>query len=256
MQGIGDQQEGHAAVEQGEVAHHVEDGLLLRALDMGRADELGATSILRARAGGDDLGHRFAPSDERTGIGLEVRAGLDGHGLAREHGVVDQDLSGEGANIGGHDGTERQLDHVPLDQFGRYQRLPCTVAKRRGRQGQASLQRVQGRLCTALLEEAQGRVENQQKCHRRGLDILPERQLQDDGRLQHPRDGRPELLQGPSDRTLDHLHDGIRPVGREAAPCLAARQAGGRIEGRTIHSPCPAPRAAPAGARESWEARS
>jgi len=119
MHGVHDQQDGHAAIEQSEVAHHAKNRLLLGAFDMGGADEFGATPEFRARARRHDFGDCLAPPDKRAGIGLEAGSGFDRHGFTGEHRLVNEDGSIDQSNIGRDDGAERQLDHVALYQFGR-----------------------------------------------------------------------------------------------------------------------------------------
>jgi hypothetical protein len=119
MHRISDQQDGHAAIEQGEVAHYAKNCLLLGAFDMGGADELGAAPEFGARARRDDFGHRLAPPDKSAGIGLEAGPGFDRHGFAGEHRLIDENGSAYQSHIAGDDGAERELDHVALYQFGR-----------------------------------------------------------------------------------------------------------------------------------------
>ena len=91
IHGITGQQDGHAAVEQSQVAHHAKNRLLLGAFDMGGTDEFGAAPEFRARARRDDFGHRRAAPDQRARIGLEASVSLDRHGFAGEHRLVDED---------------------------------------------------------------------------------------------------------------------------------------------------------------------
>ena len=77
----------------GEIAHHAQNRLLLRAHDMGGADELRGAAELGARAGRRDLRHRLAAPHQRPGIGLHARAGFDGDRFAGEHGLVEQDFA-------------------------------------------------------------------------------------------------------------------------------------------------------------------
>ena len=69
----------------------------------------------------------------------------------------------------------------------------------------------------------------------RSLDILSERQLQQDRRFKHPRNRRPQLSQGPVDRMLDHILYGIRSVGCEKLPGFVARESGRGIGGCATH---------------------
>ena len=114
MHGIGDEQDGHAAVEQCEVAHDAKNRLLLGAFDMRGANEFGAAPEFCARARRDDFSYRLAPPDKRAGISLKARPGLNWDGFA----------------------GERQLHHITLHQFGRRQCFPDAVAPRRCLHGQ------------------------------------------------------------------------------------------------------------------------
>ena len=74
--GIGHQHHDDDAVEHGEIAHHAQHRLLLRADDMGGADQLRGAAELGARSGRRDLRHRLAAPHQRPGIGLHARRRL------------------------------------------------------------------------------------------------------------------------------------------------------------------------------------
>jgi hypothetical protein len=185
------EQDGHGAIEQREIAHDAKNRLLLGAFDMSGADEFRAAAEFRARAGGDDFGHRLAPPDQRAGIGCKTGPRLDRHGFASEHRLVDQNGAVDQPNVSRNDGAERQLDHVALHQFGRWQRFPDAVAPRRCGQRQAGFQRVECRLGAALLEKSQADIEQQENCDGGGFKIFAEPQLQQDRRFEHPRNRCP-----------------------------------------------------------------
>lgn len=93
----------------------------------------------------------------------------------------------------------------------------------------------EGRLSTALLDECEARVEHQQECDRRCLSVFTQHQLQKDRGLEHPRHRRPHLAKGSADRMLHHILNCVRPVGRETATGLVARQAGCGIRRYSSH---------------------
>jgi hypothetical protein len=86
---------------------------------MGGADEFGAAPEFRARARCCNFSHRLAPPDKRAGISLKARPGFNRDGFAGEQRLIDEDGAVYQSNIGGNNGTERQLHHVSLHQFGR-----------------------------------------------------------------------------------------------------------------------------------------
>ena len=116
--GIGDQHHDDDAVEHGEIAHHAQHRLLLRADDMGGAHELRGAAELGARSGRRDLRHRLAAPYQRSGEGLDARAGFDGNRFAGEHGLVEQDFSPGECHIRRDHAAERQLHHVARHQLG------------------------------------------------------------------------------------------------------------------------------------------
>jgi hypothetical protein len=67
----------HDAIERGEVTHHAQNRLLLRADDMGGSHELHGATELSARSGCRDLCDRLASPYQRPGIGLHARARFD-----------------------------------------------------------------------------------------------------------------------------------------------------------------------------------
>src|ERR1039458_6294211 len=114
MHGVGDQQNGHAAIEQSEVAYHEKNRLLLGAFDIGGTDELGATPEFRARPRRYDFGYGPPPADQRACICLKARASFDWHGFAGEHRLVDKDGSVDQSNVGGEDRKSTRLNSSHL----------------------------------------------------------------------------------------------------------------------------------------------
>jgi hypothetical protein len=73
---------------------------------MGSADELRGAAELGARSGCRDLSHSLAAPYQRPRIGFQAWASFDGHRLAGEHGLVEQDFSPGEAHIRGDHATE------------------------------------------------------------------------------------------------------------------------------------------------------
>ena len=73
---------------------------------MGSADELRGAAELGAHPGRRDLSHRLAAPYQRPCIGLDTRAGFDGHRFPGEHGLVKQDFSPGEVHIRGNHGAE------------------------------------------------------------------------------------------------------------------------------------------------------
>jgi hypothetical protein len=74
---------------------------------LGASNELRGPSELGANPGRDDFADCFASPYQGAGVCLRARAGFDGQGLARKHGLIDQDRSIEQADVRGDDGAER-----------------------------------------------------------------------------------------------------------------------------------------------------
>src|ERR1019366_1134722 len=91
-------------------------------------------------------------------------------------------------------------------------RFPNAVAPRRCGHSQAGFQDFERRLGAAFLKKSQARIEYQEKRDGRTFDIIAKRQLQQHRRLEHPRNWRPQLFQGPIDWMLDRILNGIRSV--------------------------------------------
>jgi hypothetical protein len=91
--GVGDQTTMTTPLNDGEIAHHAQHRLLLRALDVRGADEFRGAAELCARPGRGDLRHGFAAAHQRARIGLHAGAGLDGNRFSGKHRLVEQDFS-------------------------------------------------------------------------------------------------------------------------------------------------------------------
>ncbi len=126
---IRDQKRRKRAIDAGEIHDNSQHGLLLRTGDMRRAHKLGGAPELGMRPGRDHLGHGFPPADQRSGKRLMARLGLDRHGLAREHGLIELHRTLADPCVGWHDATKRQLDNVTRDKICRRQDRPSTIAQ-------------------------------------------------------------------------------------------------------------------------------
>ena len=105
--GIPHQQHDEDAIEQGEIAHHAQNSLLLRTFDVRGANQFRRASKFGARSGGRDLRHRLTAPHQRSGIGFEAGPCFDGYRFAGEHGLVEQDLAFGQTHVRGNHGAER-----------------------------------------------------------------------------------------------------------------------------------------------------
>ena len=126
-QRIDRQQNSHGAVEQRQIAHDTQNGLLLRAFNLRALNEFGRPSEFGPCPRSNDFSDGFPASYQSACIGLRARPGLDRQGLAREHGLIDQDRSIEDAHVGRDDGAERQLDQITRHERSRRNRRPTPV---------------------------------------------------------------------------------------------------------------------------------
>ena len=115
---IGDEKGGNTAIDEGKVAYHPEDRLLLRAFDMGGAHQFGGASEFAARARRGDFGDGLAALHQRPGIGLVAWTGFDRQRLAGDHRLVEQHAPRDQADIGGDHGAETELDNIAGHQPG------------------------------------------------------------------------------------------------------------------------------------------
>ncbi len=77
--GIPHQHHNEDAIEHGEIAHHAQNGLLLRTFDVRGANQLRGASKLCARSGRCNLRNGFAAPHQRSGKCFEARPGFDGY---------------------------------------------------------------------------------------------------------------------------------------------------------------------------------
>src|ERR1022692_238905 len=95
------------AIEHGEIAHHTQNGLLLRTFDVRGANQIRRASKLCARSGRRDHRDRLTAPHQRSGISFEPGASFDRNGFAGEHGLVKQHRPLSQAHVGGNHGPER-----------------------------------------------------------------------------------------------------------------------------------------------------
>ena len=196
--GIRHQDHDDEAIYDGEIAHHAQNGLLLRTFDVRGANQLRRASKLCARSGRRNLRNRFTAPHQRPRISFEPGAGFDGNGFAGEHGLVEQHRSLSQTHIGRNHGAERQLHHIARHQAGSGHGGPDTIAADRRVQREPRLQRGKSRLSAPFLEKPESRVEGQENRDDRSLDVLAEDNFQHDRSLEHPWNRRPELGQRPA----------------------------------------------------------
>ena len=189
-----------AAIEDGEIAHHAQNGLLLGAFDVRGANQLRRASELCACAGGRHFRDSFAAPHQRSRIGFEPGSSFDRNGFAGEHGLVEQDLAFGQSHVGGNHGSERQLHNIAGYQSGSRHGGPGIVATDRRVQREPRFQRVQSRLRSPFLEESESGVEGQENRDNSSFDVFAEDNLKHDRSFQHPGNRRPELSQCPAKR--------------------------------------------------------
>ena len=118
-----------------------------------------------------------------------------------------------------------QMDDIAGHQFLGRQRGPGAVAAHAGLHVQLLAQERQRLLRAAFLQQAQHRIQHEQSADHRRLHFLTEKELDDDGGFQQPRDGRPEPLDEVPQRVGFLLH---HRIGAELLqPALAPRRCSG-----------------------------
>ena len=180
---------------------------------MGGADQLRSATEFCASAGRSDLGCSLASPNQSAGIGLSSHPGVNRHGFAGEHGLVEENVSRDQARICWNDAAEREFNNVAGHQIGGGDTDPDAIPADRGRQREARLQGRQSMLRPSLLHQADDSVERQQTSDHSGLDVFAEPEFEYDRGLQHPRYGRPELFQRAPPRMLRSVRN---TVGAEA----------------------------------------
>jgi hypothetical protein len=172
------------------------------------------------------MAHGLAAADERARIGVSTGASINGDRLPCQHGLIDQDQPRIEPDVRWHHCAQRQFYDVAQHDRGSGDRLPNTIAADGGGQGQAGFECVECRLRASLLKIAKRRVHHQKQCNDAGLGVGPRTQLQQNGRFQHPRHGRPQLLQRTPGRVLGDIRDGVGTAALQKARRLRTAQAG------------------------------
>ena len=145
---------------------------------------------------------RLAAAHQRAGISGLAGSGLDRHRFARDPRLVEQYRALDDAYVAWDEHAERQVHHVARHQHGRGQLDPFAVAPDPRAKRQPLFEELKRSVGTALLEHAEGDVENQKGADHQRFDIFPCRDLQDDRRFEHPRHRRPEVARESYDGML------------------------------------------------------
>jgi hypothetical protein len=211
-------------VDDRQVAHHAEHGLLLTTLDVRNPHQLGRTAEIGAGSGRNDLSRRLAPTHERTGTGDFSGLGFGRDRLAREHRLIKKHCAGDDPKIGGNDAAERGLHDVARNEIGCWRIDPRAVAPDARFQREPLLEQRESCIGTIFLENAEPDIEDQQCCDHQWLEALAERDLQRDRRLEHPRHRRPEMAHDPRHRVGTLFGHRIRAKFQEPAGSLRRRQ--------------------------------
>jgi hypothetical protein len=222
--GISEERDHDHAVHRGEVAHHAEDRFLLRARHMGGPHQLGRSTEFRARSRRRHLGQRLAAPNQRASKRLASRPGLDRQRLAGDHRLVEKDIAGDEAHIGGDDAAERQLHQIAWNQLRRGNVGPAAVAPHARGKREARFEGGDGRLSPPLVKESERGVEDQQHCDDARLDVLAEKELQHDRRFEEAGNRRHELAQDQAQRMDRRIGRRIRAAFGEPALRLGARE--------------------------------
>ena len=117
------------------------------------------------------------------------------------------------------------MHHVARHQRGRRQFDPLTVALDPCSERQPLFEELERGISTALLEHAEGDVENQKDADHQSFDVFPSGDLQDDRSFEHPRHRRPEMARESFDGMLALVGHRIRSGLRQTLGGLLAGEA-------------------------------
>ena len=178
------------------------------------------SSAVRPKAvrppGGRDPAGRLAPLHHRAGEGHRRGGGLDRERFAGERRLVEQQVALAQEGVGRDQVARAHVDHVPGDEAGGGLHLPAPITQHASLDRQAAAEQCQRAPGPALLREGQHRVEHEQGGDDGGLAAAAEEQLQEDGELQHPRHGGPELPEQVHPPPAALLGRGVRAVARQS----------------------------------------
>ena len=141
--GVNDNERGHRAIDDGEIARHAENCGLLRAGGAGDAHQFGRTAEIRLGSGRRHLGDGLAAAHQRAGVDLAAEAGIGRKRFPGEHRLVDHDRSRHEGRIGRNQSTERQPDGIAGNEFCRRHAPPFAVAAHQGGRRKPPFERSQ-----------------------------------------------------------------------------------------------------------------
>ena len=183
-------------------------------------------------AGGGDDGFHLALLGDRTAV--DDIAGLlrDRQRLSRQRRLIDtQEPAGNQPRVGRHDVAQADPHDIARDERARFRLAPGAAPQHLGLESQRVLERGKGARGLALLEEAEGGIEQQQR--QDNGEIAP---IADDGRhqgrgLDHPGNRAPEESEQDGELAGLAFVEGVRPILRQARLGLGDGQPRGGIGG-------------------------
>ena len=208
--------ETRASGEDDQVVADLQHGTLEMADGVRLLHQLRGLPEVGVRTGGVDHRVDLALADDRTREDRLARLARGGQRLARQSGLIDLDrVARQQAGICRHDVAQAHANDVTRHQLARRRGDPFPIPLHPRLDRQPGLEGGDGVAGLVFLPEPDHGVgEQQDEDDREVRPVLGDRR-QDDGSLDHPRDGAPEVGQELQERVVLLLLDLVRPVLRQ-----------------------------------------